>query len=892
MDGPKRDRTPEEKVITVARAPSEAGQRKLSDVEAIYLAAVAAKLDCLEYGDPSEFVSDRTQGVALRRCILSEVWVPPTLRTADERSIERDVNSLWTAPDQCVVVIAHPGHGKSTLARFLTCMFAQEFISNRLDRFAFYVPLANLKLKGRTNQRAIVECAAKALDLDLDEATLLRLERSLRSATIIFDGLDELPIVRGNDNTIPTRIEAAALIRSVNIPHNESFRTGALSSVVTSRIVDWFDDDRTKIKPAALFELSNFSPQQTREAVSRWHEAAARLAREKGLDESTIAKRKQAIVSAISTNSDLGTVCLTPLMLNILQLVYSDDSGDIPSSVSQLCLKAVDRLLIKKHILGEQSNLVNDHAGWILDAISEAAFTAQERFVESGSKILTDDDLRAAAKSTSPLPNSVRYEMREGLIVAIVSHLRRGHGILQHLRQDEYDFAHNVFREVLAGRALARRPVIARRRYALVERWHPPIRYWAGLRAASEEGKNEINAFVGELRGGTGSRTIEAVLARAEMLSEVVSVTLGRDLMRDLKQRIMTSQTELLRSLNNRSLAFGKRLRVGDLLGSLGDPRLQTEFSKRLFWVPAGQTKIGRTTNHTTRITKYPNVPASPPMIGEISRFALSGFLVTNAEYKRFLESGGYGEKSYWPSPESWAWARSDNEMLDELVGRAREVAPTHLTSEVLGQRLIAEDFPDQCERMIRRTAPMYWADPSHNRPNQPVVGVNWWEALAFASWMDCELKREGRLDKKYAVKLPTEVQWESAARCLSGSGAFPWASGPPSENAHLRVTDQSEDIRASRSCGVGLFPFNSQGLHDVIGNVWEWTLSKAEPYSQRIFSGEVDLAGLDDRVARGSSWLSSEVEAAEITFRSFDPPYNAYEDLGIRLCVVEKESA
>lgn len=882
-------RTPEEPIVRVSTKPQlESNRRKVSEAEASYLAAVTARLDSIEYGDPSEFVLGRTGRDTQRRSALSEVWVPPTLRTPDERSIERDVNALWSTSEQCAVVIADPGHGKSTLARFLTCKFAQEFLANNLDRFAFYVPLAGLRLKTRTNQRAIIECALRAVDIEPDAATVVQLEQSLKTASIIFDGLDELPTSQANDDLIPTRIEAAALIRSVNIRNNESFRTGPLSTVVTCRILDWFEDERTKIKPAALFELSNFSPQQAKDAVSRWHDAARRMVEEAGVDAGDLARRKDDITTAISTNPELGAVCLTPLMLSILQTVYSDDSGDIPSSVSQLCLRAVERLLIKKHSIGEQGNLVNNYSGWILDALARAAFISQERFVAGRSKVLTDEDLRLVAKETCPLPDSTRYESRENLITSIVGHIRRGHGILHHLRRNEYDFAHSVFREVLAGHALAKLPVTQRREYALDEKWHPPIRYWAGLRAASEDGKHEINGFVGELRGGAGSRAIEAILARAEMLSEVVSVTRGRNLMRDLKQRIESSQSELLKSLGKKSLPFAKRLRVGDLLGTLGDPRLDQDFMKRLLWIEGGIKQIGRVANHSTRITKYPNVPASPRIEGELSRYALSTFLVTNLEFKKFLDSGGYGLREFWQSDYGWAWACGDHEILSELVRSAREVAPTHLTSEVLGRRLIADDFPDQCEKMIRRSAPMYWTDPAHNRSNQPVVGVNWWEALAYASWLSKTLHSEGKLARNLQVRLPTEAEWEVAARQCADGNMYPWKDGAPSENAHLRATEVDE-LRASRSCGVGLFLFNSTDLYDLVGNVWEWTLSVAKPYASDSFSQSVNVSGLEDRIARGSSWLSSETEAAEITFRSFDPPYNAYEDLGIRLCVAEQ---
>jgi len=91
------------------------------------------------------------------------------------------------------------------------------------------------------------------------------------------------------------------------------------------------------------------------------------------------------------------------------------------------------------------------------------------------------------------------------------------------------------------------------------------------------------------------------------------------------------------------------------------------------------------------------------------------------------------------------------------------------------------------------------------------------------------------------------------------------------------------------RTCGVGLFENVKTNLpiFDMVGNVWEWTVSKVQPYSKETFNQIADETSFEDRIARGSSWLSSEEESTQITFRSFDPPYNAYEDLGFRIVII-----
>jgi formylglycine-generating enzyme required for sulfatase activity len=372
---------------------------------------------------------------------------------------------------------------------------------------------------------------------------------------------------------------------------------------------------------------------------------------------------------------------------------------------------------------------------------------------------------------------------------------------------------------------------------------------------------------------------------RAEVLSEVCVVARESGLMRDLKMRIAASRKELLRLLDRRNLSFNRRLRIGDLLGTMGDPRLESGPVANLHWVNAGKREIGRASNHLTRIPKYQSVPAAPKITGNVGRFAVGQFVVTNVEYRKFIVEAGYATRRYWP-PEGWMWISGDERFLRKLITFANEAAPIHLSSEILGQRLVPDDIPDQCERMIRRSAPMYLSDQAHNRPNQPIVGVNWWEAYAYCRWLDELLHSSAALANDLQVRLPTEAEWETAARSCAGDSPHPWQSGLASENAHVRVIErQSDEARALRSCGVGSFPFVGP-VYDVVGNVWEWTASFAEPYSAKIFDQTVQESGLFDRVARGSSWLSSEVESTEITFRSFDPPYNAYEDLGFRICV------
>jgi formylglycine-generating enzyme required for sulfatase activity len=140
-------------------------------------------------------------------------------------------------------------------------------------------------------------------------------------------------------------------------------------------------------------------------------------------------------------------------------------------------------------------------------------------------------------------------------------------------------------------------------------------------------------------------------------------------------------------------------------------------------------------------------------------------------------------------------------------------------------------------------------------RPNAPVVSVAWTDALAYAAWLDQKLKAwDGTppalarlLAEGWHVTLPTEAQWEKAAR---GTDAriFPWGNEPRAERANFQGPGPTR---------VGAFacPECPFGLADMSGNVWEWTRSPYQPYP---YAESDDAQGLDAEalwVMRGGSF-------------------------------------
>lgn len=192
-----------------------------------------------------------------------------------------------------------------------------------------------------------------------------------------------------------------------------------------------------------------------------------------------------------------------------------------------------------------------------------------------------------------------------------------------------------------------------------------------------------------------------------------------------------------------------------------------------------------------------------------LAPFELARTPVTNLTYLSFMAAGGYHEPRYW-LPDGWNW---------------------------LVQKSINQ--------------PAFWGDPQFGQPDQPVVGVSWYEAMAYTAWWG---EASGR-----PCRLPSEAEWERAARGPEGR-LWPW--GNTFVPTHANVAQS----QLGKPSPVGAFAAGAtpEGILDLAGNVWEWTGSRwgrawqtleyAYPYDPT--DGREDLSGRYARVLRGGSWF------------------------------------
>jgi sulfatase modifying factor 1 len=167
--------------------------------------------------------------------------------------------------------------------------------------------------------------------------------------------------------------------------------------------------------------------------------------------------------------------------------------------------------------------------------------------------------------------------------------------------------------------------------------------------------------------------------------------------------------------------------------------------------------------------------------------------------------------------------------------------------------------------------APPCWSDSNFSHPDQPVVAVSWFEAAKYCEWLT---QASGS-----SYRLPTEAEWERAARAGIDHGLFPWGNTPPDTlpHYHKRWRNGPEP--------VGRYSPNGFGLYDICENVHEWCSDWFDPdyYAK---SPERNPRGPESgtrRASRGGSWRHH-VKVSRCAARSSIPPEFQYADYGFRV--------
>jgi len=357
---------------------------------------------------------------------------------------------------------------------------------------------------------------------------------------------------------------------------------------------------------------------------------------------------------------------------------------------------------------------------------------------------------------------------------------------------------------------------------------------------------------------------------------------------------------DLLKELYDPAIHLRARLQAGFTLGCLGDPRFEPQVIDgvrvvlpQMARAPAGDYCLGSTENEPN---SYDDEKQQHTV--KLHTFEIGRWPVTNAEYACFMEAGGYKDERYWTTDlarrwlrgedvtggrftawmEWWKWFKSTPDWKERLE-RTGSYQPDVIKAYEYVASLDEDGLKNWLAKSFAaksRERPHYWTDSTYNNPSQPVVGVTWFEAQAYCAWLSTVTGK--------TYRLPTEVEWEAAARGLpspgEGARVYPWCDEWDADKANTiegRVLKPSPVGAYAAAGGVGPF-----GAEDQAGNVWNWTSSLYRPYPYRPDDRE-DAEAEGERTVRGGSWDFIRLDA-RCAYRFRYVPVNYAGNFGFRV--------
>jgi formylglycine-generating enzyme required for sulfatase activity len=865
------------------RGFDQAASDATSDQRALSLTAVYIGLDT-KRSFPTEDIARwlRNPGLGLVRDLAAEKADHEAIRQ-DTRQEVRPLSALEAVILQRqLALVGDPGTGKTTFAHHLAHSLADRDFTrlpgwpeSERDTLPILVTLRDLArwlsdLSANTHQEAVPRLIWDFICHDLGQRNVGFAETVLEQALddgrafVIFDGLDEIPQGTLLDLIKPSLITFAG-------------RYSRSRSLITCRILSY------KQKPWKLpknqfpdFELDLFNEDKINRFIKAWYEEVGDkwklpVAQARQLE----AKLKQAV-----RRPDLWRLAPNPMLLTVMALVHTH-LGELPEARALLYSEAVDVLLWRweQQKEGGASRLLNllreagRDRGDLITLLEKLAFEAH-----AGSLASEDSDAVAGIGELTLLKGLQKLHSKKSLdwSARVVETLKLRAGLLIEREPGIFTFPHRTFQEYLAGAHLTRLRNFGEEAARLADEgafWREVILLAVGY-LVHHQREVEKPRFLVEGLCPEVIPTDEPGWRKVWLAGKVL-LEIGTNRVRDTghgRRLLAHTQSQLTALLEHGALTPRERAEVGDILGQLGDPR----FDAKLFClsslyrgkpepqagfveVPSGPFVMGSPIGDEDA---YDNEFGNPEQLRIDYPYWMARYPVTVDQFRRFVEAQGYAEQNWWTQTGwEWRWGRWDSQVKESWLRDWLKRRPVEL-----------------------RAAPFGW-DEQIKHPNRPVFGVSWFEAMAYCRWLDIQVRETGRLtdllEGEYSIRLPTEAEWEKAARGADRR-RYPWGEeGWDEERANI---DQSE---IGHPTSVGLYPKGAAptGLLDMGGNVWEWILSQYRPYPYAPEEGLNDPESEGDRVVRGGSWNYDQRDA-RCAYRDRNPPDNFLNYLGFRVVV------
>jgi len=752
-----------------------------------------------------------------------------------------------------LIILGDPGAGKTTFLKYLAlCLARGEGESLGLGtRLPVLLPLsayANALAARDVPLDRFIARYYHDRGVDLPLGPMLDEALAEGGALLLLDGLDEVKALAQRHLVVRRVVEFITFHR----PKGNKF-------ILTSRVVGY-----REVRPAAegLAEctLVDFEDEDIARFVEQWSGALERAARDDTPVASWEAEReRRELLEAVHRNPGVRRLAANPLLLTILALMKRQGVA-LPERRVELYQKYVETLLKHWNLargldrppsrdldVVETVRVLAPLALWMHETSPGVGLVKREDVRRKLEEIYTGREIPGPERAAQQLLADVRQHA--GLL------LERGPG--------EYGFIHLTFQEYLAAAAIALRgqrevgPVVrALAAHVGDDNWREVTLLTVGYLGIVQQRDEAAGVVLRELIHAAPGEAGQA----AVLVGQAVIDAWPGGVTPACKAAVVLSLRETL--TDDARVKPPLRAAAGDALARLGDPRPEatTLEGMQFCYVPSAPFWMGEGKNeHLNECLDYD--------------YWVGRYPVTVAQFRAFVEAGGYQKPRYWPEAEA-AGVWQAGAVKGFLDGE-----PRHRSFDY------GEPF---------------------NLPNHPAVGVTWYEALAFCRWLTEAWPAAERIDAALVARLPSEVEWEKAARggvkipaspvvARAGAVPAPYLKANPHPRRHYPWGDEADPKRANyddtgieTTSAVGCFPGGASlyGVEDLSGNVWEWMRSLSRDYPYDPEDGREKPGGEGARVLRGGAFYNSGDRHSRCAFRDGHDPDYWYWFSGFRVVV------
>ncbi len=822
-----------------------------------YLEGLISKLDRLPLGsvDTRAIGPGSAEGEIALRSVYVALNTTTTIEEGPEEgeedaelvrmALEKRVRSVVRRPEsalealarrRAILLLGGPGSGKTTFLRHVALTCAQSWLSGAalpapLDQlgknlFPLVVTLrrfaAELASQDRPERHLLLNHLQHLLGTEharVDYWNIV-MERLLNGeAVLLLDGYDEIDLAR------------RSIISAIVADFRDHFKR--IPVLVTCRVRTYEAKETPRI-PVPDVRLAPLDEERISDFAAAWYRELVRL--DPSRSQVWAGQKVQALLGAVERGRQLREMAEVPLLLTMMARVNA--RNPLPDSRSDLYGQVVDQLMWE----WEKARSEEGPAETLLDYLKETG-QGKEHFLRWLADFVFKQHERQGAStevadiSCSELENALRqFHGREGKndwAEKVLGMIVESSGILLKVDDCTLNVPHRSFQEYLAAvhLALVEKPTGIVDLARAADHWHEVILLAAGYLVAKAD-ETKVMAWVEELAPTNRRTRQERTLLRlaGETLSVMPRELLekskqGRNLLRDIS-------TQLAKTATSRGgVTAQERASIGTVLGRLGDPRSGEGLKDGLpdiAWVavPAGPFLMGSDKARDPEAWDAEMPQFTCELIREPYR--ISRYPVTVAQFKAFIDAGGYKIPGYWTA-DGRHWLKASKTRGPENYGGVFEI------------------------------------------PNHPRVGVSWYEAMAFCAWLS---ETTGQ-----SISLPTEAQWERASRGSHG-WIYPWGN----EFDHRYCNIVENQIGTSSAVGVFARGDSHCGASDMAGNVLEWCRTKwLSDYKAYDSKADDSPEGDSPRVLRGGSFndFRRDVRCA---FRTVVRPLSRDDYIGFRV--------